>query len=158
MDIQSPFLGNKESSLRVVQIAVIATIVASLPIILQVDTILHSLRWYLWGGFIVFALGLAGYAGRNNGGLLAGWLAVFLAVLWLYVVPPLVAYLQGDDFGEREYAVLRPSVVGLDPYSELMFGLKYGPILALPVALIAGTTAFVLGKGSHRLFSPNSRA
>lgn len=151
MKFRSLFVGRKEPSLRVVGIAVAALVVASVPIILRVDTVFHSLRWYLWGGLIVLSLGLAGYAGRKGGGLLGGWFAVFLAVLWLYIATPLVAYLQGGSTGEREYAVLRPSVVRVDPYAELMLGLRYGPILGLLVALTLGSTAFIFGKYTHRV-------
>lgn len=156
MNIRSLFLGEKQTALRVVRIAVVATLLMSLPIILQVDMRFHSLRWYLWGGLIVLTLGLAVYAGRNNGGLFGAWLAVFLAVLWLYVVPPLIAHLQGTGFGDREYDTLRPSVVGLHPYDELMLGLQYGPIVALLVALSAGSIAFVLGKGIRHVSKQSS--
>ena len=158
MSIRSLFVGETETSRRVVKIAVVATVVASVPIVLRVDTVLHSLRWYLWGGLVVLAVGLAGYAGRKEGGLLAGWLAGFLAVLCLYVVPPLVALLQGTNASGREYDTLRPSVVGLSPYDELTTGLKFGPIVALLLALTLGSTAFALGKGMRRVVSADSRA
>jgi hypothetical protein len=153
MDRWSLCFGETDPSLRVVRIAGIAIAAASLPIVLRVDTVLHGLRWYLSGGLVVLALGLAGYAGRNDGGIFGAWLVVFLSVLWLYVVPPLVAHLQGDGLGDREYGVLRPSAVRLDPYGELVTGLKYGPILALGAALAAGSAAFLLGRGTAR-FSP----
>lgn len=156
MDIIGYLLGDKQLSRRVVGVSVMATLVASLPIVLRVDTIIPSLRWYLWGGLIVLGLGLAGYAGRNDGGLLAGWVAVFLAGMWLYVVPPLVVYLQNSNPGNREYDTLRPSVVGLSPYNELVTGLKFGPIVALLITLTAGSTAFLLGKGLQRVSTSSS--
>lgn len=157
MSIRSLFVGETEPSRRVVKVAIVATIVASVPIVLRVDTVLHSLRWYLWGGLVVLAVGLAGYAGRKEGGLLGAWLTVFLAILWLYVVPPLVALLQGASAGGREYDTLRPSVVTLTPYDELTTGLKFGPIVALLLALTLGSTAFIFGKGMRRVVSADSR-
>ena len=151
MTLRSLLIGRKYTSLRIVWIALIATVVVSVPIVLRADTVFPGLRWYLWGGLLAFTLGSAGYAGRNDCGLLGGWLAVFLAVLWIYVVTPLTAYLQGDGIGEREYAVPRPSVVRVDPYTELLFGLRYGPILAVLAALTFGSMAFVLGKHTRRV-------
>lgn len=142
--------GNRRIFRYILRIAVITTVVASLFIVVRLDTVFPLLRWVLWVWLIGVATGLAGYAGKNHGGILSGWIALFLAVNWLYIVPPLVAYLQGDEFGDRSYAVLRPSVIGLNPYAELMTGLQIGPVVAILVALTVGSTAFILGKGLQR--------
>lgn len=156
MEITPTLIGNERLSRRVVVIGAAAAIAASLPLILRVDTLFPSLRWFLWGGLVILSLGLAGYAGLKDGGLLAGWTAVFLAGLWLYIVPPLVAYLQGAAFNDREYAVLRPSIVGLSPYEELITGLQIGPVVALLMAVIAGSAAFLLGTGFQRFLKASA--
>lgn len=153
MDIIVLLFGREQTSENVFGTAVLATLIASLLIVFRTDIVFPLVRYLLWAGLVVLSLGLAVYAGKNRGGILAAWASVFLAVIWLYVVPPLIAHLQGDEFGDREYAVLRPSVVGLDPYSELMTGLQIGPVIALLVAVTAGSIAFGVGLRSYRYSS-----
>ncbi|TKX74054.1 hypothetical protein EXE46_11030 [Halorubrum sp. GN11_10-6_MGM] len=107
-------------------------------------------RYALWAGLVAVGLASAAHAGRVRGGLLAGWTAVFLAAVWIFVVPPLAALVRGDGVDASGYAVPRPSAVALSPRAELLTGLRIGPVVALAVALTAGSAAFALGAGLRR--------
>ena len=134
----------------------IAVAVASLLVVLPWEPIRTAWRYHIWAGLVAVGLGLAAYAGRHRGGLLAGWSATFLATCWIFVMPPLAALVRGDTFGDGGYAVPRPSAVGLSPRAELLTGLRIGPLVALAVALTAGSAAYALGAALRRRSSGDS--
>ncbi|MFW6000161.1 MAG: hypothetical protein ACOCPY_01755 [Halorubrum sp.] len=96
------------------------------------------------------ALGAAGYVGGRRGGLVVGWTSVFLAAVWIDVVPPLAALVRGDGIDAGGYVVPHPSAVGLNPRAELLTGLRIAPVVALVLALTLGSAAFALGAALRR--------
>ena len=139
------FFGDRVVAFQSLLAGAFLPLVATLVIVLRIDTFLPSVKDVLWIGAVVFALVLAVYAGKNYGGMLISWFVVFAAVFWGYVVPPLVAHAQGDTFGDRPFTTPRPSAVGLEPRAELLVGLEFGSMVALAVALVFGTGCFILG-------------
>ena len=143
-------LGTGRSPKRALGAVAAAFVAASLLVVLPWEPIRTAGRYALWAGLVSVAVGTAGYVGRHRGGLLVGWVAVFFAAIWIYVVPPLAALVRGDGVGDGGYAVPRPSVVGLDPRAELLTGLRIGPVVALVLALTLGSAAFALGVALRR--------
>ncbi|MDB2245490.1 hypothetical protein PM076_05515 [Halorubrum ezzemoulense] len=135
---------------RALGVVAAAFVAASLLVVLPWEPTGAAGRYPLWAALIAVAVGAAGDAGRRRGGLLVGWGAVFLATVWVFVVPPLAALARGDTLGDGGYAVPRPSVVALRPRAELLTGLRIGPVVALVVALTLGSAAFVAGAAVRR--------
>ncbi|ELZ44795.1 hypothetical protein C463_07562 [Halorubrum californiense DSM 19288] len=138
-------VGTGRTATRALGAVAVASVAASALIALPVEPIRTAGRYPLWAALVGVAVVAAGYAGRHRSGLLAGWGSVFLASLWIFVVPPLAALAHGDTLGDGGHAVPRPSAVALDPRAELLAGLKLGPVVALALALTLGSAAFALG-------------
>ncbi|ELZ35810.1 hypothetical protein [Halorubrum tebenquichense] len=147
MSSKALLLGTDRTSVRTLGAAAVAAAVASVLVVLSWEPIRTAWRYHVWAGLVAVGLGLAARAGRRRGGLLAGWGAAFLATCWIFVIPPLAALVRGDAVGDGGYAVPRPSAVGLSPRAELLTGLRIGPVVALVVALTAGSAAYALGAG-----------
>lgn len=147
MSSKALFFGTDRTSVRTLGAAAVAVAVTSLLVVLPWEPIRTAWRYQVWAGLVAVGLGLATRAGRRRGGLLAAWGAVFLATCWMFVVPPLAAFVRGDTVGDGGYAVPRPSAVGLSPRTELLTGLQVGPVVAIAVALTAGSAAYALGAG-----------
>ncbi|WP_434522103.1 hypothetical protein [Halorubrum sp. AS12] len=150
MSSNALLLGTGRTATRALGAVAVALAAASLLVVLPWEPMRTAGRYALWAGLVAVALGAAGYVGRYRGGLLVGWASVFLAAVWIYVVPPLAALVRGDATDDGGYAVPRPSVVGLDPRAELLTGLRIGPVVALVLALTLGSAAFALGVALRR--------
>ncbi|WP_424015352.1 hypothetical protein ACOZ35_05045 [Halorubrum xinjiangense] len=150
MPSKALLLGTGRTAARALGAVAVAVVAASLLTVLPWEPVRTAGRYALWAGLVAVAVGTAGYVGRHQGGLLVGWAAVFLAAVWIYVVPPLAALIRGDGVADGGYAVPRPSVVGLDPRAELLTGLRIGPVVALVLALTLGSAAFALGVALRR--------
>ena len=142
-------LGTGRSPKRALGAVAAAFVAASLLVAFPWEPMRTGGRYPLWAALVAVGLACAGYAGRHRGGLLAGWGAVFLATVWIFVVPPLAALVRGDAVGGG-YAVPRPSAVALSPRAELLTGLRIGPVVALAFAFTLGTAAFALGAALRR--------
>ncbi|TKX71513.1 hypothetical protein [Halorubrum sp. SP9] len=143
-------LGTERTPKRAFGAVAVAFVAASLLVALPVESRRAPGRYPTWAGLIAVGLASAGCAGRQRGGLLPGRGGVFLATVWIVVVPPLAALVRGDTLDDGGYAVPRPSIVALRPRAELLTGLRIGPIVALVLALTLGSTAFALGAGLRR--------
>ena len=150
MSTRALLLGTSRAGRRALGAAAVAVAAASFLVVLPWEPIRTAWRYRIWAGLVAVGLGLAAHAGRHRGGLLAGWGAAFLAACWIFVVPPLAALIRGDRVGDGGYAVPRPSAAGLSPRAELLTGLQIGPVVALAVALTAGSAAFGLGAALRR--------
>ncbi|ELZ61474.1 MULTISPECIES: hypothetical protein [Halorubrum] len=150
MSSKALLLGTDWTAVRTLGTAGVAVAAASFLVVLPWEPIRTAWRYHVWAGLVAVGLGLAARAGRRRGGLLAGCGAAFLATCWIFVVPPLAALVRGDAFGDGGYAVPRPSAVGLSPRAELLTGLRVGPVVALAVALTAGSAAYALGAALRR--------
>ena len=135
---------------RALGVVAAAFVAASILVALPWEPIRAAGRYPLWAALIAVAVGAAGWAGRHRGGLLAGWGAVFLATVWVFVVPPLAALARGDTLGDGGYAVPRPSIVALSPRAELLTGVRIGPVVALVIALSLGSAAFLASAAMRR--------
>jgi hypothetical protein len=125
-------------------------VVASILVALPVESIRTAGRYPIWIVLVAVGLASAAYAGRYRGGLVAGWGATFLAAVWIFVVPPLAALVRGDTVGDGGYTVPRPSIVALGPRTELLTGLRIGPVVALAAALTLGSAGYAIGAGLRR--------
>jgi len=143
-------LGTDRPPKRILGAVAVAFVAASLLVALPWEPIRTAGRYPIWAALVVVGLASAAYAGRHRGGLVAGWVAVFLAGCWIYVVPPLAALVRGDTLGDGGYAVPRPSIVALGPRAELLTGLRIGPVVALALALTLGSAAYALGTAVRR--------
>mgnify|MGYP006294393577 FL=1 len=150
MSSKALLLGTDRTPVRALGAVAAALAAASLLVSLPWEPVGTAGRYALWAGLVAVAVGAAGYAGRHRGGLLVGWAAVFLAAVWIFVVPPFAALVRGDGIEAGGYAVPRPSAVALSPRAELLTGLRIGPVVALILALTLGSAAFALGAAVRR--------
>jgi hypothetical protein len=149
--VTSVIVGDRPLFRRVMVFALVAPALGTLLYALRVDSVYSGFVLIAWGIMLCAAVVVAGYAGWHRGALLAGWLGVLIATLWAYVVTPLVAHLQGDEFGERTYGGIRFAMVGYDPLAELEAGLLIGSVIGLLAAIVLGTSAFAIGAGARWL-------
>ena len=149
--VTSVTVGDRPLFRRVMVFALVAPALGTLLYALRVDSVYSNSVHIAWGVMLFAAVVVAGYAGWHRGALLAGWLGVLIATLWAYVVTPLVAHLQGDEFGERTYGGIRFLPVGYDPMAELEAGLLIGSVIGLLAAIVLGTSAFAIGAGARWL-------
>lgn len=92
---------------------------------------------------LYLSLVIALYAGWTRAGLLAGTGAVFLAICWRFVVPPLIGYLRWS--WDTRYTPPRLLLYKRDPRGELVEGLTRGPVYALAGAVVLGGAAYLVG-------------
>lgn len=96
------------------------------------------------GTFVtLFALAIALYGGVKRSGLLVAQFAVFSAVFWWAVFPPLIGYIWWDD--GAQYQTIRQSDIYLDPEDELTWGVEAGIQYGIIAALSLGSIAYVVG-------------
>ena len=136
MDTNGVLFGEPGPRTRVAILAIAIPALASVAFSLGVDVVL---------GFSLLALsvGVALYAGATRAGVLAGLGAVFLAVLWRFVFPPLVGYVRSSM--DTRYTPPRALGYKLHPRGELIEGLTHGPVYALGVAVVFGGGAYFAG-------------
>ncbi|WP_254762049.1 hypothetical protein [Natrinema marinum] len=94
-------------------------------------------------------MSIAFYAGWTRAGALAGLGAVFLTVLWRFVVPPFVGYLRWS--ADTRYTP--PRILGYkrSPGGELLEGITHGPVYALLIAVVLGGLAYLGGATIRRV-------
>ncbi|WP_459888566.1 hypothetical protein [Halostagnicola bangensis] len=142
MNARDALLGDRSPRIRAGVLALALPILASVAFLLEYDLVLGF--WPL-----SLALGIALYAGLARAGILAGLGAVFLAILWRFVVPPLVGYLRWSM--DTRYTPPRLLAYKLDPPGELQEGLTHGPLYALAGALVLGGLAYLIGVGVRKV-------
>ncbi|MDJ1432280.1 hypothetical protein [Halostagnicola sp. A-GB9-2] len=142
MNARDALLGDRSPRIRAGVLALTLPILASVAFLLEYDLVLGFWPLYL-------ALGIALYAGLARAGVLAGLGAVFLAILWRFVVPPLVGYLRWSM--DTRYTPPRLLAYKLDPSGELQEGLTHGPLYALAGALVLGGLAYLIGVGVRKV-------
>ena len=142
MNLRETLLGESRPRTRVVILALLLPLSASMAFLLGYDVVLGFVILYL-------AMGIAILAGWTRAGVLAGTASVFLAVLWRFVFPPFVGYLRWS----MDTRYTPPRVLGykLDPPGELIEGLTYGPLYALIAAGVLGGSAYLVGVAGRRL-------
>ena len=118
--------------------------------LLQLDTAMPPGGWEL--GVAVFAAGLvvAVYAGWARGGAFPGVGSVLLPLLWVAILPPVVAYLRGREYSGSRYSTIRLSDALHTTGTELELAIETVPYL-LVGALLFGGAAFFVGAGARRL-------
>ena len=136
MDTNGVLFGEPGPRTRVAILAIAIPALASVAFSLGADVVL---------GFSPLALsvGVALYAGAKRAGVLAGLGAVFLAVLWRFVFPPLVGYVRSSM--DTRYTPPRALGYKLHPRGELIEGLTHGPLYAFGVAVVFGGGAYLAG-------------
>lgn len=136
MDLRAVLLGDRWARRRVTVLAVVVPAVASITFVFGYDTVLGFSMIYI-------AFGIALYAGWTHAGLIAGFGAVFLSILWRFVFPPLVGYLRWSM--DTRYTPPRLLDYKRYPAGELLEGLTRGSIYALLGAIVVGGLAYAGG-------------
>ena len=144
MDIRGVLFGRRRTRRYVALFAGTIPLLATVAFALRLDAQLS-----LGSLAVLAALLVAGYAGWSRGGAVPGCGAVFLAVTWVFVVPPLFGFLRGS--WDLRYTPPRALGYKLDPRGELLEGLTHGPPTALVAAVVLGGAAFAVGFGLRRL-------
>lgn len=142
MHVRTALAGDQRFRTRVAALGVSIPVLASVAFLLEYDAVLTPSLLYV-------SLLVALYAGWTRAGLLAGTGAVFLAILWRFVFPPLVGYLRWS--WETRYTPPRVLGYKLDPPGELYEGITHGPLYALGGAIVLGGSAYLLGALARRL-------
>ncbi len=142
MNTRDALLGDRSPRIRVGVLALSLPVLATIVFFLEYDVVLGFWPLYL-------ALGIALYAGLIRGGALAGLGTVFIAILWRFVVPPLVGYLRWSM--DTRYTPPRLLAYKLDPPGELQEGLVRGPLYALIGAFVLGGLAYLAGVGLRKV-------
>lgn len=145
MEVRTVAIGQGPSRCHVALLAVLIPVFATIGFLLQVDTHLPT-GMFLFGVLVLgSSVALAGYAGWSGGGLVPGAGAVYLAVLWLFLVPPYIAYLQGLEFPDPRYTIPRLAVYGTDAQTEWAMAVEQGPVFATGAAVGLGCSAYFIG-------------
>lgn len=137
MDLRTGLFGDRPARLRVAGLTVLLPVLASIAFLLEFDQVLG-------GSVIALSVLIALYAGWDRAGLFAGLGAVFVAILWRFVFPPLVGYLRWST--DARYAP--PWLVdeeGVDPTAELIEGVANGAVYALVGAVLLGGLGYLWG-------------
>ncbi|TYL39384.1 hypothetical protein CV102_08945 [Natronococcus pandeyae] len=142
MHVRTALAGDQRFRTHVVALGVSIPVLASVAFLFEYDAVLTPSLLYV-------SLLVALYAGWTRAGLLAGTGAVFLAILWRFVFPPLVGYLRWS--WETRYTPPRALGYKLDPPGELYEGITHGPLYALGGATVLGGSAYLLGALARRL-------
>lgn len=142
MTVRAALVGDPCWRRRVATVAVAIPLVATLAFLLEFDLVLTVLLLYL-------SVGVAVFAGWVRGGVLPALGAVFLMILWRFVVPPAVGYLRWSM--DTRYTPPRMLGYKLGPAGELMEGLTRGPVYALVGAVVLGGLAYLLGRIARRV-------
>ncbi len=144
MELRGELFGCRRPRRHVALFAIAIPVLATVAFELRLD------EQYSLGSMAVgLALLIAAYAGWKRGGAVPGCGAVFLAVCWVFIVPPLLGYLRGS--WDTRYTPPRTLGYKLDPRGELVEGLTSGPPTAIVVAVLLGGAAFLVGFGLRRI-------
>ncbi|MFC4986368.1 hypothetical protein [Saliphagus infecundisoli] len=149
MDLRGTLLGDHRPRVRATVLAIALPVVASAAFLLEYDAVLGVSLLYP-------AVGVALYTGWIRAGALTGAGAVFLVILWRFVVPPLVGYWRWSM--DTRYTPPRLLAYKLTPRGELIQGLTHGPIYALAGTIVLGGAGYLVGSVGRRLRQPTADA
>ncbi|MCU4926609.1 hypothetical protein OB905_11555 [Halobacteria archaeon AArc-dxtr1] len=142
MTLRSSILGTRPARTRVLALAALIPTLASVAFLLEYDAVLSLTL------LVAVAVVVTLYAGWARAGVIAGLSPVFLAILWRFVVPPLIGYIRWSE--ETRYTPPRLLGYKRDPPGELVEGITNGVPSALIGALVIGGVAYLLGSRVRR--------
>lgn len=96
---------------------------------------------------------LAAYSGYVDGGVVSAFGLILLAVLWIQIVPPVVALVFGEG-SVTWYGTPWPLPLRFTPYEELLLGVRYGSVMALVAATVFAPPLYVVGLALKRVGRP----
>jgi hypothetical protein len=144
-------VGEEPSRYRVIVALIVLLAIVTVGFLAEVGGIVPLSGLEL--GVVVFLIsaGIAGYAGWSHGGALTANIVVLLTLLWMAFVPPIVGYLQGEEWAGTRYSTFRISDAMLTPMAELETAIRLLPFYAA-IALPSATCAFLLASRARTFY------